>query len=59
MNGVVSNTGLIAGGLAANPPGKEGITLGPKLPDGHQSVVCVSDDNFAPNQVTQFLLFAM
>ena len=37
----------------------EGITLGPKLPDGHQSVVCVSDDNFAPNQVTQFLLFAM
>ena len=37
----------------------EGITLGPKLPDGHQSVVFVSDDNFSPNQVTQFLLFAM
>ncbi|HET9876805.1 MAG TPA: esterase-like activity of phytase family protein [Mycobacterium sp.] len=36
----------------------EGITLGPKLPDGRQSVVLVSDDNFAPVQVTQFLLFA-
>jgi hypothetical protein len=37
----------------------EGITLGPSLPDGRQSVVLVSDNNFAPNQVTQFLLFAM
>ncbi|OMB99893.1 phytase [Mycobacterium sp. NS-7484] len=37
----------------------EGITLGPKLPDGRQSVIAVSDDNFSPTQVTQFLLFAM
>ncbi|MDV3128339.1 esterase-like activity of phytase family protein [Mycobacterium sp. 21AC1] len=37
----------------------EGITLGPKLPDGRQSVILVSDDNFSPTQVTQFLLFAM
>ncbi|MGO8770278.1 esterase-like activity of phytase family protein [Mycobacterium sp.] len=37
----------------------EGITLGPKLPDGRQSVVLVSDNNFSPGQVTQFLLFAM
>ena len=37
----------------------EGITLGPKLPDGRQSVVLVSDNNFSPNQITQFLLFAM
>jgi hypothetical protein len=37
----------------------EGITLGPKLPDGRQSVVFVSDNNFSPTQVTQFLLFAM
>lgn len=36
----------------------EGITLGPTLPDGRQSVVLVSDDNFAPGQVTQFLLLA-
>lgn len=37
----------------------EGITLGPKLPDGRQSVVFVSDNNFSPVQVAQFLLFAM
>ena len=36
----------------------EGITLGPRLPDGRQSVVLVSDDNFTPGQVTQFLLLA-
>lgn len=36
----------------------EGITLGPRLPDGRQSVVLVSDDNFAPTQISQFLLFA-
>lgn len=37
----------------------EGITLGPKLADGQQSVIAVSDDNFSPTQVTQFLLFAL
>ncbi|HEU4363445.1 MAG TPA: esterase-like activity of phytase family protein [Mycobacterium sp.] len=37
----------------------EGITLGPRLPDGRQSVILVSDDNFAPTQVTQFLLFGL
>lgn len=37
----------------------EGITLGPRLPDGRQSLVLVSDDNFSPRQVTQFLAFAM
>ncbi|CAM4300106.1 hypothetical protein MB901379_03219 [Mycobacterium basiliense] len=37
----------------------EGITLGPKLSDGRQSVVLVSDDDFSPVTVTQFLLFAM
>lgn len=37
----------------------EGITLGPKLADGRQSVVLVSDDNFSPTQVTQFLVFAL
>jgi hypothetical protein len=37
----------------------EGITLGPKLPDGRQTVVFVRDDNFSSTQVTQFLLFAM
>lgn len=37
----------------------EGITLGPKLPDGRQSVVMVTDDNFSPDQVTQLLAFAL
>jgi len=37
----------------------EGTTLGPMLPDGRQSVVMVSDDNFSPTQITQFLAFAM
>jgi hypothetical protein len=37
----------------------EGVTLGPRLPDGRQAVVFVSDDNFSAGQVTQFLLFAM
>ncbi len=35
----------------------EGMTLGPILPDGSQSLVLVSDDNFRKDQVTQFLLF--
>lgn len=37
----------------------EGITLGPRLPDGRQTVVLVSDDNFSPRQVTQFVVFAV
>ena len=36
----------------------EGITLGPTLPDGRRSLVMVSDDNFSPNQITQFVAFA-
>lgn len=37
----------------------EGLTLGPQLPDGRQSVILVSDDNFAPEQVTQFVALAL
>jgi hypothetical protein len=37
----------------------EGMTLGPKLPDGSQSLLMVSDDNFNKDQVTQFLLFRL
>ncbi|MEV2212426.1 esterase-like activity of phytase family protein [Streptomyces sp. NPDC050997] len=36
----------------------EGITLGPRLPDGRRTVDLVSDDNFAARQVTQFIAFA-
>ena len=37
----------------------EGMTLGPRLPDGRQSLLLVSDNNFTPGQVSQFLLFAV
>jgi 3-phytase len=37
----------------------EGITFGPRLPDGRRSLVLVSDNNFAASQFTQFLLFAV
>lgn len=37
----------------------EGIALGPQLPDGSQSLLLVSDDNFKDYQVTQFLLFGL
>lgn len=35
----------------------EGMTLGPRLADGSQSLILVSDNNFKDQQVTQFLLF--
>ncbi len=37
----------------------EGMALGPRLPDGTQSLLLVSDDNFSEAQITQFLLFRL
>lgn len=37
----------------------EGMTLGPRLADGSQSVVLVSDNNFNDIQLNQFLLFRL
>jgi hypothetical protein len=38
----------------------EGMTIGPRLSDGSQSLILVSDDNFnSLNQVTQFLLLRL
>jgi hypothetical protein len=37
----------------------EGMTIGPRLPDGRRSLVLVSDNNFSPTAFTQFLLFAV
>ncbi len=37
----------------------EAMTLGGRLPDGSQSLILVSDDNFNSDQVTQFLLFRL
>jgi hypothetical protein len=35
----------------------EAMTLGPRLSDGSQSLILVSDDNFNEEQITQFWLF--
>jgi len=35
----------------------EGMSWGPTLPDGKRSLVLVSDNNFNPVQITQFLAF--
>ena len=35
----------------------EGMCWGPRLPNGHRSLVVVSDDNFRAEQVTQFAAF--
>jgi hypothetical protein len=35
----------------------EGVSFGPDLPNGHRSLVLVSDNNFNPLQITQFLAF--
>lgn len=35
----------------------EGMAWGPRLPNGHDTLVLVSDDNFNPTQITQFLAF--
>ena len=35
----------------------EGMCWGPVLPNGHKTLLFVSDDNFSPRQITQFLAF--
>lgn len=35
----------------------EGVTFGPDLPNGHKTLLFVSDNNFSKNQKTQLLLF--
>ena len=37
----------------------EGMTFGPRLPDGSRSLLLVSDNNFNAEQLTQFLLFRL
>jgi hypothetical protein len=50
---------LDLGELGIDLDNLEGMTLGPKLPDGSQTLVLVSDDNFKNEQVTQLLLFRL
>lgn len=37
----------------------EGMTFGPPLPDGRQTLVIVSDNNFSEGQFTQFIVLAV
>ncbi len=37
----------------------EGMTWGPRLPNGRRSLVLVSDDNFSPAQTTQIITLAV
>lgn len=37
----------------------EGMTFGPSMPDGRQTLVIVSDNNFSPGQFTQFIVLAL
>jgi len=35
----------------------EGVTFGPKLPNGHDTLIFIADDNFSKDQKAQVLLF--
>lgn len=50
---------LDLGDLGIRLDNLEGMTLGPRLPDGSQSLVMISDDNFNPLQTTQLLVFRL
>lgn len=45
--------------LGVKPDNLEGMTFGPPLPDGRQLLIVVSDNNFNPNQITQFIAVAV
>lgn len=45
--------------LAPSLDNFEGMSFGPRLPDGRASLILVSDDNFSAAQRTWFLLFAI
>jgi hypothetical protein len=45
--------------LGIDPDNVEGMTLGPVLKDGRQTLILVSDNNFRSTQVTQFIALAL
>ncbi|MGP1381995.1 MAG: phytase [Thainema sp.] len=45
--------------LGIEPDNIEGMTLGPVLPDGRQSLILVSDNNLSDAQTTQFITLAL
>lgn len=48
---------LDLGSLGVPLDNLEGMSWGPRLPNGRRSLVLVSDNNFSARQVTQFLVF--
>ncbi len=45
--------------LGIEPDNLEGMAFGPALPDGRIPLILVSDNNFAPDQATQFIVLAV
>lgn len=45
--------------LGIEPDNLEGMAFGPPLPDGRLPLILVSDNNFSPLQVTQFIALAV
>ena len=45
--------------LGLAPDNIEGVTFGPQLPDGRDVLIFVSDNNFNPAQITQFIAVAV
>ena len=45
--------------LGITPDNLEGLSLGPVLPDGRQSLIVVSDNNFSATQTTQFIALGL
>ncbi|MFN2190640.1 MAG: esterase-like activity of phytase family protein [Candidatus Promineifilaceae bacterium] len=45
--------------LGIQPDNLEAMAFGPRLPDGRQSLILVSDNNFNPSQTTQFIVLAL
>ena len=45
--------------LGITPDNLEALSLGPVLPDGRQSLIVASDNNFSPIQTTQFIALAL
>ncbi|NJK35746.1 MAG: esterase-like activity of phytase family protein [Oscillatoriales cyanobacterium SM2_2_1] len=59
LRAIAKKLALDLGTLGITLDNLEGMTLGPKLADGSQSLILISDDNFNPKQVTQILLFRL
>ena len=45
--------------LGITPDNLEGLALGPTLPDGSQSLIVASDNNFSETQATQFIALGL